>query len=857
MTFRFQSLCGLSLTVLLFFACISASAQTDDSSGWTPIAGNAADISINGDGQAYAVGFDGIPWRWDRVEQRWRRMSGKFIRITAAEDNRPWAIDEEGTVFRYNGLWWENKDTDVVDVAADRTGTVFIAKTDGTVQQWYPARSEWRPLAALADGSAWRIALDRDGLPWIVTKSGAIRSFDGRAWSVRAGRAKDIAIGGANTVAIADGEGLVRVFDRVQRRWTVVAGASNIVTVAVTPDDGTWAVTQTGAILATRLLISEIEEAQENQAPGAKALDITAPINTAPPVSAPVATAPPVTVPASQAPLVSVPSITASAVDAPSVVPETPTPPRPERNDNSVPVIDAASVTTQDAIRFTNTRKNATSLAIGKDGSVFALDTNGGVLRWSNARRTFEEFPGTLVRIAVDPEGNPWGVSALGRVFRHTGSVWRQIAGATASDIAIGASGAVIIADARGALSKLNEGQTRFDRITGNGTVIAVDPDDTPWTIRTDRLVQRCDTSPCTILQQKAKSIGIGPDGSVWIVSDRDLLMRLKDDGKTFGLVQAPGFVPTKVAVGPNGFPWIVSDAQLVFASNFFDRDESGDRIIAASTVDNTQGTGETSAVTSTTSFTFSKNMRFETVNTDFFSSGVTIKIESGIDGVIYGAQSDVIGAFNAKRNAFTEERTGLSGNDYSIRDFGVASNGDIWAYIMTYYQELKLFRDRNGSLKEYTVNNLLIDGLAVAPDDTVYAIFNIDSSNDYSLYTKAPNSETFKKFSNDNSILDVSVGPGNDIWIVDRSNIVYQWTGDKFVKRPQSGQKARRISVGLDGTVYISDNDSNRTLRKWNAANQSFDAVNNISAQSFTVDENGRPWVLVDSPSTVKRARD
>ncbi|MDF1749594.1 MAG: hypothetical protein P1V34_12055, partial [Alphaproteobacteria bacterium] len=438
MTYRFQGLRGFALAAFLLLAPFPATAQSADPAGWTPLPGSAADISINGDGQAYAVGFDGKPWRWDRVEQRWRGMSGKFVRISAAEDNRPWAIDGEGTVFRYNGLWWENKETDVADVAADRSGRVYITKTDGTVHQWIATRSEWRPLDSPIDGKPWRISLDGDGLPWIVTTSGAIRSFDGKAWAILPGRARDIALGGTNTVAIADGEGLVRLFDTAKRRWTIVAGVTNIVSVAVTPDDGLWAIKQSGAILATQLLISDIEEAQEEQAPEAKALDMEAPMNAAPPASAPPAIAPPVSAPSSQASPATAQTVTASTVDAAPVVPQPPTEPRQQRSTENPASNDAASVTTNEDITFTNTRKTASMLAIGKDGSVFGLDAAGGVLRWSNTRQSFESFPGSLVRIAVDPQGNPWGISALGRVFRHTGTVWRQIAGATASDIAIG-----------------------------------------------------------------------------------------------------------------------------------------------------------------------------------------------------------------------------------------------------------------------------------------------------------------------------------------------------------------------------------------------------------------------------------
>ncbi|MEQ9566785.1 MAG: tectonin domain-containing protein, partial [Pseudomonadales bacterium] len=82
--------------------------------------------------------------------------------------------------------------------------------------------------------------------------------------------------------------------------------------------------------------------------------------------------------------------------------------------------LDPVAVTTDENITFVNTQKSASTLAIGRDGSVFGLDAAGNILRWSNTRKRFESFPGTLIRIAVDAQGNPWGISTLGRVFRHT-----------------------------------------------------------------------------------------------------------------------------------------------------------------------------------------------------------------------------------------------------------------------------------------------------------------------------------------------------------------------------------------------------------------------------------------------------
>ncbi len=833
------------------------------SSNWTRLPGTAVDISINSDGQAYAVAPDGTPWRWDAIEQRWRKMSGNFVRISAAEGNRPWAISADGVVYRYNGLWWENKDTDVADVAADTQGNVFIAKVSGEIKKWYPLRSEWRPI----DGSAYRIALDRTGNPWAVARDGGIRSYDGKTWTTMPGRALDIAIAGNGTVVIVDAEGQIRTWNATQRSWRIVAGINGATATAATPDGGPWAAVAGGAIMATTLLVApEKIKTEEGRAPEIRAPDAVAPVDSAPAAIAPDVTAPPLPPAAAVAP----PAAQAAPSTAPVAVatgatasPVTPTAGATAQGTSRTvapstgndPGLDPTTVTTTDDITFTNTRENATALAIGRDGSVFALNAAGSVFRWSNSRKSFEDFPGTLVRLAVDANGDPWGISTLGRVFRHTGKLWKQIPGATGSDIAIGGDGSVVIADASGSLSKLNDAMTRFDRIPGQGILVAVDPDGTPWTIRSDNLVQRCEQSPCEVLSQKAKSISIGPDGSVYVVSANQFLMRLAADGKTFEVVQTPGHTPESVAVGPNGFPWVVTTDTVVLASKFFERDEQNDRLVAASTVGDTTGSGDTAAVvdvTSPSAFTFSKNITFETFTADLNTiDEIAVGQDDGF--YLYGTPSDQGANQFQKFNTKTKklEQVSLSFNQ-NVEKFDVATDGSIWTNGNSSNSIYKL--SSTGTIQRtYSVTPGNIQNISIGPDGTVYAVIS------GKLYHLKPGTNAFAKFSNDD-VRKVAVGRAGDLWIADNNNIVQQYTGTRFENRPL-GQSVtvEDIGAGTDGSVYVTVfENSAYALKKWNATNGSFDKVNNVTANMVDVLSDGRPWIANTSSGTdVKRAKD
>ena len=816
-------------------------AQTPANSDWARMSGVAVDISINMDGQAYVLSPGGTPWRWDKIEQRWRRMSGSFQRISAAEDNRPWAINSDGVVYRYNGLWWEDRDTDVVDVGADTKGNVYITNANGQIKKWYPLRSEWRPLQGPVDGKARRIAVDSVGQPWVILDNGGIRSFDGKNWISWPGQARDIAFGGMDMVAIADISGQIRTWSDEQKRWVIVAGVKEVFSLGLTPEGKFWVIVKGGKILSNGTLTSEESDTEEET--------LNQPKVTVPQAPSAVVSVEVPSVPTPLAVIATTPTAT------PITTQDTPTSETPNNNPTASDSLDPVTITTKDKITFINTFKSANNLAIGADGSVFALNNAGNVLRWSNTKKKFDNFPGTLRRIAVDKDGHPWGISALGRVFRHTGRQWKQIPNATASDISIGYDGTVLTANAAGRLYKLNDAGTFFKMIPGTGvSLVAAGPDGTPWAVRTDKLVQRCDVTPCKTYPQKANAIAVGPDGSVYIISNKLQLMRLDKNGK-FKTIQIPGHTPSKVAVGPNGYPWVVSSANIALASIYFDRDEAADqREAAATTASGTTGSGATTTVVSTSasSFIFSKNMTFETVSYENLSPGVYSRLASAPDGTIWaGTGIGGLEKYDSARKKFVDADTKFASDSHDIADFDIAPNGDIWAYTLN--PQVGLFRERNKQLKEYTVSGLTSGDVAVSPDGTVYAIFYTGGT--YYLYKKLVNSENFTRVIQ-KDILDISVGPGNDIWIVDRSNYVQQWTGTKFEKRPASGQKASGIAVGkTDGTVYIRD--TTNALRKWNGTNNSFDKVNNITVYYLAVDNEGRPWVNTDNTPTIKRGRD
>ena len=94
----------------------------------------------------------------------------------------------------------------------------------------------------------------------------------------------------------------------------------------------------------------------------------------------------------------------------------------------------------------------ARDIGIGADGSVWVIGTHRldppndhdyGVLRWNESERDWHDIDGGGVRIAVDPNGNPWVVNSTSHIYRRVNNQWGDQLPDRALDIGIGADGSV------------------------------------------------------------------------------------------------------------------------------------------------------------------------------------------------------------------------------------------------------------------------------------------------------------------------------------------------------------------------------------------------------------------------------
>jgi len=782
---------------------------------WNAVPGAAADISIDAEGAVYAAGRDEALWLWRDDAGNWAPIPGRGLRIAALPDKRLWVVRKDGGVMHYDGRRWLDMGAKALDVAVSADGTAYIARSDGRLARWNG--KIWTDIP----GKGTRLAVHPDGSVWTVLDDGVIVRNEGSQAQTMPGRARDLAISTDGEIWMASSEGDMRRWtgadwDEPDRRMTDAA------VIALSPGGIPWAATTSGAIRTQAKINSGLlGDFSSAQAPDGVTFRTRG-----------------------RATRSGSPRDLARARAAASVVLKPP-----------------AQVTDTAPFEFVDTRTIASRIAIGQDGSVFAIAPGGGLGRWSNARNRFLDFPGQLVRLSVDPGGLPWGINQAGRIFRHTGTDWKQVTG-TASDISVGVGRDVFATSADGVLSRFDPATNRFSRVPGQAYFVATAPDGTPWGLLLDGTVVRCAALPCERLGRDAQSLSIGPDGSVFIVTFGNQLRRFVPARREFELIPVPGHEPVSVAVGPAGRPWVITTEGKVLSSRFFPRDESLDPAIVASSITPTTGTGDiaeliNNPLASGSDFTFSKKITFTAVNVP---CAVLDDIAVGVDGSVIALCDfkTLLVRYSSKTKNFSAI-TGLPlSAGATIQSVDIDTSGNLWL----------LSGDVDGRLIQQTgktsfktlqlpvtspVTNpapgspVMNRDIAIGPDGTVYAI---DTSG--FIYRKLPTQSGFSKFIA-GTYSKVAVGAASDVWLLNTSAELFQLVGGKLERRPLKGNLTfEDIGGGADGSIYatrINPATFLYELLKWNANNSSFDIVN-VQADHVDVAPNGRPWITNTSMS-------
>ena len=216
-------------------------------------------------------------------------------------------------------------------------------------------------------------------------------------------------------------------------------------------------------------------------------------------------------------------------------------------------------------------------LGISPTGNVWAIGTNVVGQNGDFGIHHFKEgvwssVSGGGIRISVAATEVPWIVNHKGRNIPTDGASWGEDKGREARDIACGAGGEVWVIGTNSVGNgdfgiHCYRGSNDWRSIDGGGVRIAVHPDGMPWVVNAANEVFRRENERWIKLPGKARDIGIGADGSVWIIGtnpvgvDQDFGV-FRWTGSDWIGVDGGG---RNIAVGPNGSPWLVNSRRAIY----------------------------------------------------------------------------------------------------------------------------------------------------------------------------------------------------------------------------------------------------------------------------------------------------
>ena len=885
--------------------------QQYDGRTWVRLPGQAHDVSAGVRNSGFMVSTAQQPLRWNAAVGAWSPLLAVATLVAAGPDNKPWIVTPEGQIFTNDtgspskanrptvessvfsrSYAWRRVQGRAKSLSISAKGHVMALGPDGEVWQW-KGKDQWQRLP----GTFEHLAVGPSGNAMAVTAQGRIYHWRGSQWLEATGQALDVAITPQGAAWILLPNGSPAYWDP-QGGWLSLLAPSNAVRLAVGSANVPWVLTREG-------LVQSFEDGAWQPHEGVEATDLSmSPEGTVFVVRKDRTPAryddflkrwEPITTDAV--------AIAAGPGDKPWVV-------------NARGEVFASSLFEEAAtgggecsaavggrvpdFRQTDFRQlqgAARHIGIGKDGNVMVVDTDSNLAQWRNLSQRFRAFPGQMVRVAVAPDGKPWGVTAKGEVWRHDGSKWLLVRSIfTARDVAVACNGTVMAAASDESLYLYKPAQDVFERVVParledpapKGRKLALDPAGRPWTIRDD-WVYRCDVQPCERQALRAKEIAIGPEGTLLAVDMDGALQSFNARDNRWDRTGLSGAVA--VAVGPGGKPWVVRNGTEVWASAQFNRKEDRDDTTAA-------GTPNTPVNTTTTvsPFTFSTTLVFDEVS--YKGGGAPVAIHAigiGASGKVMAARgtgAGVVVAYDAAQQGFMPGNLPMPpGGEINGITVGQADSLWVWRHPVNGSVDGGIWTLKNGAWQAVNgvaalgINDVTLPAFAKRPldltalaDGSVYVMgpdtggAGVQESTLYRNNAAGSSQFVMTPFQLPGNEDALAVEPTGAVWLV-RSDLnspftrrAFQYLNNAFFERPPPAgitvcptfpatnrAEPGCIASGGNGSVFaIGLQGSAPRLLRWNAASLQWDVVMTspvvTKISQVIVAPDGRPWMLAST---------
>src|SRR5262249_41581497 len=192
----------------------------------------------------------------------------------------------------------------------------------------------------------------------------------------------------------------------------------------------------------------------------------------------------------------------------------------------------------------------AKDVGIGANGSVWKIGWDNSIQRWNG--QGWDHMPGSAVTISVQSNGSPWVVNGAGQIYHWATDHFELLPG-LARDI--GAEKSVWLIDQDGLVYNWNHGDWVNNggggfTTAGNAKRITIGPDGAPWVVNSAREIYHWTAGTFQKFPGTATDIGVGADGSVWIIGPPSTAPP-RGVGSKIGSIMGGAGVPTNSDSGP------------------------------------------------------------------------------------------------------------------------------------------------------------------------------------------------------------------------------------------------------------------------------------------------------------------
>jgi len=475
---------------------------------WRQVGGQSLAVSLGADGSAFSLAKNGAVWQW-KGEDQWSLVNGQFQALAAGVKGTAWGLDARQHVFALNKGQWLELPGLARAIAAGQNNTVWAITPDDALVRWVSNASRWERLGSVPPG-AQTLAMGPGDVPWVILNQGGVQFFQAGRWMEVPGiEAASLSVGMDGTVYATDRlDQSIQWLDKRDMSWKPATGKA--LAIAVGPTGSPWVVAPGQRLMASGRFLRE--EAQQRFEAQQRAQEPPKPVLT-------ITTAP---LPTSQKSLSfqTLPSqdmrfqdigignngavfalggdgslFCFSNASQRFMLAALSQAKRIAVNAAGQPwLLNASGVVTHfDKTAWVTVPEFiGQDLAIGPDGQVWAVDTQGESYRYATATQRFERMtvasadaPVKAQRIAGANGNIYWVVTQDKQLVRcDKGDCRVQLIGV--SDVAVSPDNTVFALDLLGSVRRFNPSTKQYDKQNGVGVSIAVGPQGLPWLVTSE-----------------------------------------------------------------------------------------------------------------------------------------------------------------------------------------------------------------------------------------------------------------------------------------------------------------------------------------------------------------------------------